>query len=1193
MIPSTASQTRCQQAQPKPLSAQFRGGFFVVLAVVALMVTFGAQQKAHAQVSYNSSIAPSLVRRFLVEQGLSQSSAYAMLQDRRGFMWIATADGLNNYNGHSFKVFRHIQSDSTSLSDNFIQALYEDPRGVLWIGTRDGGLNRFDRKRGVFTALTATPSALGHRLTSNVVTALVGTNDGTLWVGTDKGLNRLTISPLGVLGITHFQHDPHKPFSLGNNGVRSLCIDDAGTLWIGTDAGLERFDAQHERFIHYTPSLDRDEEHHTVYALTHGRDKVGKTWLWLGTDVGLFRYDLNTPAPSQYPLRKQFEHIRQTPHLWQKPQPNATAIRSLLLDNAGTLWVGTIGSGLLRYDAETQSLEPYSTQHVRSLNFSGTAIYSLAQDRTGLLWVGTYSNGITTFLARTNAFTTYTHDPINPASTTHLNRYVVSAVCERRNGELWIGTFDGGINRFNRATGTFSVLHHNDAEPPNDTTPHGRTVKRSLPGDGVRCIFEDHTNTVWVATQSGLARYLPTDGAASLQEELSQEVFSQEVFEVFRHNERDSTSLSHNHVFTLFEDRQRRLWVGTLGGGLHLFDRERKCFRRFQHNAAQPSSLSSNLIRAICQDSTGALWVGTRGGGLNRFNPATGTAERFVHDEQNPRSLSHNAIYTLHVDKRGTLWIGTQGGGLNRFHPATQDFTAFRSRSGSPTNSPVTLPNDVIYGIVEDARGTLWMSTNKGVSRIVIHQVRGSAQASAKIPANTDSLSFRNYDVRDGLQSNEFNAGAFHAGRSGRLYFGGIRGLNEWFPDSVSDNATKPPIVITGFQLFDNDVVSNKDLSETDTLTISYKDNYCTFEFAALNFMLPEKNRYRYKLVGFDGAWIEAGARHEASYTNLPHGTYTFLVQGCNNDGIWNEHGASIVLVITPPFWQTWWFRLVLWSSLVAVVVGVFVWRVRAVRVAERTSRQMAQLELQSLRLHMNPHFIFNSINSIQYLVSEGDSAAATRYLSTFARLMRKILKHTDHLAITIGDEIELLTMYMELERLRYDYAFEYRITCEHRSELASLLIPAMVIQPYVENAIRHGLGLREAHGLVTITLERVLEQHSARLHCVIEDNGIGRAKALELKKKASTAEQHLSMATSVTQRRLELLNTYTERESARGKARKRTTPRTTNATPISVQTTDLTHEDGSAAGTRVEIYLPILYTKHHKANDQHPDTHR
>jgi ligand-binding sensor domain-containing protein len=1084
-------------------------------------------------------------------------------------MWIATADGLNNYNGHSFKVFRHIQSDSTSLSDNFIQALYEDSSGVLWIGTRDGGLNRFDRKRGVFTALTATPSALGYRLTSNVVTALVGTHDGTLWVGTDRGLNRLRISPFGVLGITHFQHDPHKPHSLGNNSVRALCVDDAGTLWVGTDTGLERFDAQSEHFVHYTLSLDHDHRQHTVYALTHGRDNTGAMRLWVGTDVGLFRYDLSAPASSNHALRQQCTHIHQMHPSQHKPQRYATAIRSLLLDNAGTLWVGTTGSGLLRYDAETQSLEPYSIHHLRSLNLSGTAIYSLAQDRTGLLWVGTYSNGITTFLPRANAFTTYTHDPTNPASTTHLNRYVVSAVCERRNGELWIGTLDGGINRFNRTTGTFSLLHHNDAESSNDPAPSSRTLKRSLPSDGIRCIFEDHTNTVWVATQSGLARYLPRKEAAQ----------AHNVVEVFRHNEFDSTSLSHNNVFTVFEDRQRRLWVGTLGGGLNLFDRERKCFRRFQHNANQPNSLSSNLIRAICQDSTGALWVGTRGGGLNRLNPTTGTAERFFHDERHPRSLSHNAIYTLHVDKRGALWIGTQGGGLNRFNPATQDFTVFRSRAGSFTTSPMTLPNDVIYGIVEDTQGNLWISTNKGVSRITIHQIRASAQA--------DSLSFRNYDVRDGLQSNEFNAGAFHAGHSGRLYFGGICGLNEWFPDSLRDNTTKPPVVITGFQLFGNDVVSNKDLSETDTLMISYKDNYCTFEFAALNFLLPEKNRYRYKLVGFDDTWIEAGARHEASYTNLPHGTYTFLVQGCNNDGIWNERGASVVLVITPPFWQTWWFRLLLWSSLGAAVVGVFVWRVHAVRVAERTSRQMAQLELQSLRLHMNPHFIFNSINSIQYLVSEGDSAAATRYLSTFARLMRKILKHTDYLAVTIGDEIELLTMYMELERLRYDYAFEYRIVCEHRSELASLLIPAMVIQPYVENAIRHGLGLREAHGLVTITLERVVEQHGARLRCVITDNGIGRAKALELKNKASAAEHHLSMATSITQRRLELLNMYTERGSARGTVCKRTPS-------ISVQTTDLTHEDGSAAGTRVEMFLPILDTTHHKAHEHyHSDTHR
>jgi ligand-binding sensor domain-containing protein len=1175
---------------------------------LSLALLYGDVNQAVATQHTASQQAPtphviSHLRRLGVEQGLSQSSAYALLQDARGFVWIGTADGLNKYDGSSFTVYRHIASDSTSLSDNFIQVLLEDrSKRWLWVGTRDGGLNRFDRTTGTFTSFqhhpqgSRSPASAGSSLSSNVITALVQDSSGALWIGTDGGgLNRLDTR---TGAVTRFQHDEQRTStttttpananintSINSNVVLSLCLDSAGTLWIGTDVGLDCFrpyqyqqsqqsrplQAQNKQvqvatFTHcfyqgsaplpmsssmnasinssaISPSSDAH-----IYALAY---RAASQTLWIGTGAGLYQCALHDSA--NHSAKHLTNHsANRTVGTQSLTLPVITkecsdeSVRCLHGDRTSGVWACTATGGIYHADGQgtyattatttTTTMTAFHRMNAEVRAWSGSGIYSIMQDQSGLVWAGTYSGGIITFLARSAVFTTFTHDPANPTSERHLNRFAVTSLLEDAAiNALWVGTLDGGLNRFDREHRTFTVFRHRDGDA------HG------LPSDVVRAIYRDRSGTLWVATQDGLAM-MNADGRTFPTS-----------FTTFRHDPRNPHSISSNNVFCVFEDSQGALWVGTLGGGLNRFDRSTQRFTVFKHDPMNPRSISGNIIRALCEDRTGALWVGTRGAGLNRFDPHTQDFTSFLHDEANPQSLSHNSIYGLYADGRGLLWIGTQGGGVNCLDtqslasqsPANPVFTAFRTKDG--------LPNDVVYGIVEDRRGSIWLSTNKGLSRMNAQAVRETSGGAER------KMSFRNYDERDGLQSNEFNAGAYCAGRDGTLYFGGIRGFTAFQPDSVLDNPFVPPVSITNFKLFNRAVKpAGKEISESEAIEISYRDNYFSFEFAALSFILPEKNRYRYKLEGFDQTWIDAGTKREAAYTNLDAGDYVFQVQGSNNDGVWNERGASVRVRITPPWWNTLWFRAVAVAFVVSASGGFMLWRIRAVRAAERISRQMAQLELQSLRLHMNPHFIFNAINSIQYLVSEGQTQAATHYLSTFARLMRKILKQHDYLAISIADELELLEMYIDLERLRYDYTFDYELHCEHRSELASLLIPAMVLQPYVENAIRHGLGTRKHGGMLSVRLER----RDGLMFCVVEDNGIGRAQAqaLQSKRTADGGDKqpapHLSMATSITQRRLDILNAAHPSH---------------HATHINVRTTDLIHADGSAAGTRVEILLPVL----------------
>ena len=315
--------------------------------------------------------------------------------------------------------------------------------------------------------------------------------------------------------------------------------------------------------------------------------------------------------------------------------------------------------------------------------------------------------------------------------------------------------------------------------------------------------------------------------------------------------------------------------------------------------------MSHNSVLSIYEDPDEigkVLWIGTNGGGLNRFDRDTETFIHYQGDPNKPNSLSHNSVFSIYEDKAGILWIGTFGGGLNKFDRDTETFIHFTEKDG--------LQNDVIYGILPDTGGNLWLSTNKGLSKF-----------------NPQTETFRNYDVNDGLQSNEFNVGAYCKSKSGEMFFGGINGFNRFHPDSVKDNPHIPPIILTAFKKFNKIVKFDKAIFEIDEIELSYKDNFFSFEFAALDYTNPEKNQYAYKLEGFNEDWIFCGNTRNATYTNLDPGAYIFRVKGSNNDGIWNEAGVSVKIIITPPFWKTWSFITL--SGVSFILIGLVVYRRR------------------------------------------------------------------------------------------------------------------------------------------------------------------------------------------------------------------------------------------------------------------------
>jgi signal transduction histidine kinase/ligand-binding sensor domain-containing protein/DNA-binding response OmpR family regulator len=781
-------------------------------------------------------------RQLTIDNGLSQNAVYAILQDTKGFVWLGTQDGLNRYDGLSFTTYRHNPFDSTSLSANHITALFEDRRGFLWIGTVEGRVDRFHRRTETFQRLRT-------GVTSEI-TAIVEDTSGNIWVGTrsDGLLMFPTRSEDASADIpVHLKNQPGTPRSLSNNTVYALLVDSSGVLWVGTNRGLDRLTGasgfEHFPICTKNPLAPQSASDSAVNALHHGENGT----LWLGTGSGLAHFHPTTRTFAAYPHRYDIHRYD-----WGR-------IVKICEGDSPYLWLATAAE-LMRFDRTRKQYDSYRNNPLDARSLSYDMVASLWMDRTGILWVGTAGGGVNLYDRKANRFSTLTR-PRDPAS--RISGFSVRSILEDEQGFVWVST--DVLYRWNRQTGELKSFE-TTSDRPDD---FGNT--------GAWSMLQAATGTLWFATTQGLYAYNPSTQHSRL----------------YKHRPSDPKGLPEKSVLALFADHRGTLWLATESYLCHLVDVEEGIFHnvRFRRYPIR----SRSLRPVIQQDGAGRLWLGTEYG-LLRFNPSDETFVEFQNDPANPASLSSDQIKCISPDPQepeNVLWVGTSGGGLNRFDMANSVFRHFTEKDG--------LPNNVVYGIEPDGQGHLWMSTNKGLSRF-----------------NLTTHEFRNFDVRDGLQSNEFNTGAFFRSRNGEMFFGGIRGLNSFRPTAVIDNPFPPNVVLTGLKLdnvgvahtYPNSVLSVS-ITEADSLVLPAHVGIVTFEFAALEFSAPEKNQYAYKLDNFNSDWIVAGNIRSATYTNLPPGAYTFRVKASNNDGVWNDNGVALTLIVVPPWWKSSWAYVV------------------------------------------------------------------------------------------------------------------------------------------------------------------------------------------------------------------------------------------------------------------------------------------
>ena len=873
-------------------------------------------------------------RRITINDGLSLSSVYCIYQDSKGFMWFGTEDGLNKYDGQSITVYGATTDQHYILANKWIEEIYEDKTGMIWIGSR-GGLTKYNPRKGVFTRMQHDPGSFS-TLSNDSVTAIATDLQNELWVGTFRGLNRVDRMTNEVERIIPVE----KELAGLTSRITGFLQDNSGTFWIATSQGLFSYDTKSGLFFLETAGglLGSGTRIHAMCF----RDNA----IWIGCDAGLVRLDLSG-AGQHLGFSPEFEDpevaisgllVDQTGQVWLQTgeglycfNPGDRQLRSvismrgsthslslrpvqpLIEDSNGFIWYGTFGNGVFRIDPSTHAFDQYLHNPADPQSISENSVNCIFEDRSGGLWFGTFGAGISILDPLSNRFTLFKSNPFDPNS---LASSFIWTVFKTSDGKLWFGTDAHGISVFDPERRTFSHFDHDPDDP------------ESLSASSVRKIYQDSRGRVWIGTDGGgLNLFRPGDRS----------------FIHFLHNRSDPSSLSDNSVRAIYEDRQGRLWVGTRNG-LNLFYPETGTFRRYLHDPDDPASLPNNFIySSIYQDQRGNLWIGTYGGGLCKMDPGTGTCVSYSYDPEDPTTISDDIVFSIYEDEKGRFWIGTNNG-LDMFYPATGSFRRFGVSEG--------LANEVIYGILPDDEQHIWMSSNLGIMRF-----------------HLETFEVKNFDMNDGLQSNEFNGGAYHRGYDGKLYFGGVYGLNVIDPSTIEPVRDVPEVTLTKLEVLGREVhIAGVDLEEAfaempdrvleyegeyyvsenvtykEQIILDYRHRFFSIEFSALNSLRPGKLNYSYIMQNLETEWNNAGTRNYVSYANMKAGTYLLKVVAQNTDGFRSDPPLLLQITIKPPYWMSWWFILleVIVLSTIAVMIYIYLVKSRTNRLLKYQNEQIS-----------------------------------------------------------------------------------------------------------------------------------------------------------------------------------------------------------------------------------------------------------
>ncbi len=967
------------------------------------------------------------------------------------------------------------------LSQKNVNVIYQDFRGFLWIGT-DDGLNKFD---GYDVTVYRHSLSDGHSISHNLIRALAPDGTKGLWIGTERG------------GLNHynFQTDQFSTFDgqlingalLSNCTIYDLEIDNENNIWIATNHGLALFDTEINTLLPIPISIQELVENH-VHILDVFLDSRGV--IWIGTDEnGLWSIDSDLNKTSHYQEGDLSNDIQ------------GGSVRSIFESRDGILWVGT-DRGLNRYDEFTKKFIAYDeltdiniwaiaesadneitigtdgdglkvllsngqTQSFRQsdvnqFSLNDNVIRDIFRDRQGNLWIGTFRGGVNLIHNQPNKFKALRK------GSSGLNNKSILAISKQDSEGIWIGTDGGGLNHLNLKTGIIS-------QEPN------RALKSNA-DNVILSIMEDHEGGLWTGTYNGGIRYITANSGTVVR---------------FATN---NSQLINNSVLAIHQDIDKNIWIGT-NGGINYYDWQTKTLSQIPSKSSQSLIDNENSVRTIFEDKSGDLWFGIMGG-VKKFNYITKKFEEFLFEGFQRNYLT----YSIHEDSDGILWIGTFGGGLLQFDPERGIVNRYEMSDG--------LPSDIIHGILEDGHKNLWLSTGAGICRF-----------------NPATHHFRNYGVQDGLQGNQFNRASYLKDDAGYFWFGGTNGLNVFHPDSIFNNLYVPATVFTDLKVF-NQSVGRMDtagyitshINSAEKIELDYSHSVFTIEFASLNYVFPERNQYAFLLEGFDLDWRYTTDRREATYTNLDPGSYTFKVKSANNDGLWNDTPTSIKIIVFPPWWKTWWA----YTIYLITILCLLIWARQLIVHRERLklNLKLDHLELTHLQEmdHMKSKFFANIshelrtpltliLDPLKLMYDREAHPKAQKQLKTMIRNAQRLVRLINQLL----DLSKIETGNMRLEAKQSDLVqwFNHMLTAfssfaDQHSIKFKISLPSHSIvmlfdqdklEKIVSNLLSNALKFTRDKGAIELSVKKVRNSDIANLkssefqdwvEIKVEDTGVG-----------------------------------------------------------------------------------------------------
>lgn len=996
-------------------------------------------------------------------------------------------------------TFNHL-SIQDGLSQSTVQAVTQDEEGYLWVGTQDG-LNKYN---GYDITIYKSDPADSTTISSSDIRAIYEDDEGRLWIGTQSG--GLNLYDRDSDTFQSYEAIPEDWWTLSANSVWSILEDSEDTFWVGTSYGLNKMDRE-TGVVQRMFANQEDSTTLSANAVTVLYEDSAKN-LWVGTSNGLSLYHRSDSTFTRYLHSSGFRGS------------DTYYIRSIYEDSSGRLWIGTENKGLLQFDWQNNEILQFANNPSDESSISDNAVFGILETDAGQLWVGTGNGGLNLMNVQEGSFQRYQFQPEDPQS---LSNNGVNALYRSSDEIIWVGTFAGGLDYFDPSPSKFE---HYENEPVNPN---------SLSNNVVQSFFQDEDNNIWIGTDGGgLNRFIP---------ELRQ-------FDHFRNEPSDDNSISADVILDILGTDQG-LWLGTYSGGVTLFDYENNDFTTFTNDPDDDNSLSSDFVFAVTRKSDGTIWFGTNLGGISIYDPQTSNFTRFIANPDqpnNPETISNNDIRAIFEDDNGDMWIGSYGGMLDRYDNEEGRFYLYDINANSnlyasvvqdiyqdseerlwlatrggglkqfirDTNQVITysesdgLPSNIVHAIEEDAEGNLWLSTNNGISRF-----------------NIESETFLNFGLDHGIQSPEFNPGSSLKDQNNFIYFGGVNGFNRFHPDNTKIDSTVSPVVLTDLLLFNRSVAVGgedsplqKQISQTEELTLDYDDTVITFEFAALNFGANKGNQFAYKMEGFDEDWNYIGDYRRATYTNLNPGKYTFRVMASNSDGIWDEAGVSLPLIISPPFWKTAWFILLVFIFLLSSAYFIYWLRIRSIRSRNRMLSTIVSTRTEELqKANATKDKLFSIIAHDLINISTGLSGLSELMKDSIKNEnMDEVKEYSSHLHNTIGQFSTMLKNMLDWARsqtgkIQYDpITFSLIDTIDEiitqntsralyknislktdvDKDLEAYADPDMVLV-ILRNLIANALKFTSEGGEIMIRAEEL--DHEVRIS--VSDNGVGMSEEI------------------------------------------------------------------------------------------------